>query len=77
MPPDLDKPHVASRSTIEFAGKQFPKVMGGFDRVLFTGPTPVLKRIVKPELLSGETEAGNVEYLGVVCVISLRPHFIC
>ena len=40
----------------------------GFDRVLFTGPTPVLKRVVKPELLSGETEAGNVEYLGVVCV---------
>ena len=40
-----------------------------FDKVVCTSPVPVLQRIVDQRLLQVENGDGNVEYLGVVCVV--------
>lgn len=52
-----------------------------FDRVVCTSPVPVLKRIVDPALLDIRGGRGDVEYLGVVCVVlvssePLVPYYV-
>lgn len=40
-----------------------------FDRVVCTSPVSILQKIVSPDLLKVERQGGEVEYLGVVCVV--------
>ena len=40
-----------------------------FDRVVCTSPVPVLRAITDPALIQVEEGAGEVEYLGVICVV--------
>lgn len=40
-----------------------------FDRVVCTSPVSILQQIVARELLRVERQGGEVEYLGVVCVV--------
>ncbi len=40
-----------------------------FDRVICTSPVTILQKIVAPELLNVDRSGGEVEYLGVVCVV--------
>lgn len=52
-----------------------------FDRVICTSPTPVLGKIVDPDLISMSGDGRDVEYLGVVCVvivsrIPLVPYYV-
>jgi protoporphyrinogen oxidase len=46
-----------------------------FDRVVFTGPVAVLRRLASPELVTVQGGQRDVEYLGVVCMVLLtrRP----
>jgi len=57
-----------------------PKKQGGFkvtvdghsrtfDQVVCTSPVSILRKIIAPELLRVEKQGGEVEYLGVVCVV--------
>jgi protoporphyrinogen oxidase len=51
-----------------------------FDRVIFTGPVNVMRRIVSPMLVEAPT-AVDVEYLGVVCLVlvtrrSIVPFYV-
>jgi protoporphyrinogen oxidase len=39
-----------------------------FDRVIFTGPVDVMRRIVSPKLVDAPA-TGDVEYLGVLCLV--------
>lgn len=52
-----------------------------FDKVIFTGPVNVLKKVVSPELVHFERPGGEVEYLGVICAVlvsrkPLMPYYI-
>jgi len=52
-----------------------------FDRVLFTGPVPILRRVVAPDLVTTHNEVSEVEYLGVVCVVvvskrEISPYYV-
>jgi protoporphyrinogen oxidase len=52
-----------------------------FDRVVCTSPVPVLQTLANPALLHVEEGAGQVEYLGVVCVVvvstaSMAPYYV-
>lgn len=46
-----------------------------FDRVICTSPIPVLRKIVREDLLDVHEEGKDVEYLGVVCpvIVSRKP----
>ena len=52
-----------------------------FDRVVCTSPVPVLRKLADPSLLDVREGRGNVEYLGVVCVVvvsteALVPYYV-
>lgn len=52
-----------------------------FDRVVCTSPVPVLKSLAHPSLLTITEGDGNVEYLGVICVVlvsskALVPYYV-
>jgi protoporphyrinogen oxidase len=39
-----------------------------FDRIVFTGPVDVMRKVVSPKLVDAPV-AGDIEYLGVVCLV--------
>lgn len=52
-----------------------------FDRVVCTSPVPILKELAHPSLLRVTGGSGDVEYLGVICVIvisttELVPYYV-
>lgn len=52
-----------------------------FDKAICTSPVSVLRQVVDPALLVTDTSGGDVEYLGVVCVVlvttsSLVPYYV-
>ncbi len=52
-----------------------------FDKVIFTGPTNILKQIASPALLDIGGTSSEVEYLGVICMVlilnkSITPYYV-
>jgi protoporphyrinogen oxidase len=52
-----------------------------FDRVVCTTPVPLLRKLTHPSLLTVTEGAGDVEYLGVICVVlvtsePLVPYYV-
>ena len=41
-----------------------------FDKVIFTGPTTLLEKVVEPTLVNVE-QKNEIQYLGVVCLVLL------
>lgn len=55
--------------------------MEHFDKVVFTGPTSILRQVVAPALFHLEEHDKQVEYLGVICMVivtrkPLTPYYI-
>ena len=52
-----------------------------FDRVVCTSPVPVLRNLAHSSLLTTSEGVGNIEYLGVICVVlvsskALVPYYV-
>jgi len=52
-----------------------------FDKVVFTAPLNVLKKVAAPQLVNIENAKGTVEYLGVLCLVlltktPLTPYYV-
>lgn len=62
---------------VDWDGRQEP-----FDKVICTSPVDILRRLVRNDLLDVSRPSGEVEYLGVVCLVLITrrpvtPYYVC
>lgn len=77
---DVSVKHIEARPT-EGLCISYGQCREFFDKVIFTGPVNLLKRLVSSDMVEFSNTGGSVEYLGVICMVlitkkPLVPYYV-